>query len=312
MYGQKKTLNVTNGSWNMRDIKFNTPGQLKKWSYIAIQDRPINNFAATATATVQDFRKAFISNGVGMTNEAFLAGRVCNMQYPTDPSLEEMIKGAATHNISLLLIILPGEQKTDSFNQTVYSHIKTLGDIKYGIHTICVIGNKFFKGDPQYFGNVALKLNLKLGGNNQYVEPARLSFISEDKTMIVGMDVTHPSPGSRDNAPSVAGMVASTDKNLGQWPGTLRTQRSRQEEVSDLKVMLMTHLDHWIKIGKHSQLPENILVYRDGVSEGQYDMVLTKEVQQLREACKAKYTPAQVRLSPYRHVHLASQGCPIS
>ena len=36
-------------------------------------------------------------------------------------------------------------------------------------------------------------------------------------------------------------------------------------------------------------LPQNILIYRDGVSEGQYNIVLTKELQSIKEACKAVY-----------------------
>jgi hypothetical protein len=35
--------------------------------------------------------------------------------------------------------------------------------------------------------------------------------------------------------------------------------------------------------------PENILIYRDGVSEGQYEIVLNQELPLLRQACKELY-----------------------
>lgn len=276
----------------MANIKFNSGGKMRKWSYLALRDssaRPTYTLPQ-AKASVASFTNALRDNGVDMRQQSFAPGEEVVMQYSEDPTLEQMFRRAHGAQFDLLLIILPGTQKTDQFNQSVYSYIKTLGDTKYGIHTICVIGTKFVADSPQYFGNVALKFNLKLGGNNQSVEQKCLSFITEDKTMIVGLDVTHPSPGSSESAPSVAGMVASTDKHLGQWPATLRTQTSRQEMVDDLTEMLKTHLDHWLRIGKHSQLPENILVYRDGVSEGQYDDVLKKELPLLRAACQAKYS----------------------
>lgn len=211
------------------------------------------------------------------------------MNSHSDLALDEMFKRAAT-KLDLLLVILPGRDKSD--NTELYSYIKTLGDTKYGIHTICVVGSKFTggRGEDQYFANVALKFNLKLGGNNQMVEPSRLSFLNEDKTMVVGIDVTHPSPGSSSNAPSVAGLVASTDKHLGQWPGSLSIQsEARQEMVSDLTSMLKTALDNWRNLGKHASLPENILVYRDGVSEGQYQTVYDEEIPRLRKAFAEKY-----------------------
>ena len=76
-----------------------------------------------------------------------------------------------------------------------------------------------------------------------------------------------------EDALSVAAMVASVDGTLSQWPATLRVQTARQEKVNDLSPMLKRHLDIWKNQNK-SALPENILVYRDGVSEGQYSMIM--------------------------------------
>lgn len=49
--------------------------------------------------------------------------------------------------------------------------------------------------------------------------------------------------------------------------------------------MLKSRLQLWKTKGRHAALPENILVYRDGVSEGQYDLVLKHEFPMLRAAC---------------------------
>jgi len=154
---------------------------------------------------------------------------------------------------------------------------------------------EFAEAKPQYFGNVALKFNLKLGGINLLVDPKGLGIINEDKTIVVGIDVTHPSPGSASNAPSVAAMVASVDKFLGQWPADLRVQESRKEMVSELDSMLKSRLRLWKTQGKHNAFPDNILVYRDGVSEGQYATVINTELPLLREAYRELYPASDTK-----------------
>lgn len=42
-------------------------------------------------------------------------------------------------------------------------------------------------------------------------------------------------------------------------------------------------------MANENKLPENIVVYRDGVSEGQYDTVINKELPLLQKACRATY-----------------------
>lgn len=188
----------------------------------------------------------------------------------------------------LLIVVLP------AVDTALYKRIKLVGDVEVGVHTVCVVFQNFMKErNDQYLANVGLKINLKLGGVNQVAEPKGTKLIQEDKTMVVGIDVTHPAPGSPDSAPSVAGMVASVDKSLGQWPADLRIQASRQEMVADLDSMLKSRLQLWKQKGKHASLPENILVYRDGVSEGQYATVLNDELPLLRKACNETYSATE-------------------
>lgn len=92
------------------------------------------------------------------------------------------------------------------------------------------------KVQPQYLATNAKKINLKLGGINQLVHSPRLGTINEGKMMIVGIDVTHPSPSPASSAPSVAGMVASVNRWPGQWP------RVTKEIVSELESMLNPRL----------------------------------------------------------------------
>lgn len=292
VYRNNSSLTVIGGSWNMRDVKLAKSGSLTRWSWLLLQDgKPsMGCDIKNVTDTVRSFHAAM--GRTGLTAEPPTVGQEILLTPRKDQQLDEVFKRIANANIELLLIILPHD------NSDLYNLIKTLGETKYGIRTQCVIGSKFTnqRGQPMYFANVALKVNLKVGGHNHMVEKDRLSFIEEDKTMLVGIDVTHPSPGSSDRAPSVAAMVASIDKNLGQWPGVLSIQdQARKEMVSDIKAMLKSRLNVWKSMGRHASLPENLLVYRDGVSEGQYQLVLDNELTEMRAACQEMYPAADTK-----------------
>ncbi|KAF4944941.1 hypothetical protein FGADI_12323 [Fusarium gaditjirri] len=257
-----KAADLCFGSWNMSDIRFNIGASLAKWSYLMISIPGIRDSfdQQSSRAVMNEFHAALQKIGVDAAQP--FPGQRLQLQHPDDPALDSTLQRAAGA-LHLLFITLPGA------NIPLYKRIKTIADKNYGIHTICSVGSKLAKdrGREQYMANVALKFNLKLGG----------------------IDVTHPSPGSSSNAPSVSAMVASIDKFLGQWPATLRIQRARQENVDDLTEMLKSRPGLWKTKGKHTALAENILIYRDGVSEGQYDMILSQELPQLRRACEQMY-----------------------
>jgi eukaryotic translation initiation factor 2C len=111
--------------------------------------------------------------------------------------------------------------------------------------------------------------------------------------MVIGLDVTHPSPGSSDTAPSVAALVSSVDKYMAQFPAQIRVQAARQERIDSLGILLKSALDRWKLHNK--QYPENILVCRDGVSEGQYAMVRDNELKDLRDMARTVYSPEQTK-----------------
>lgn len=106
--------------------------------------------------------------------------------------------------------------------------------------------------------------------------------------MLVGMDVTHPSPGSIPEAPSIAGVVASVDGRFGQWPASMRAQTGRQEMIDKLDEMFGERLDVWRRLNQGA-LPQRVIIYRDGVSEGQYQTLLQKELPQVQKACEKRY-----------------------
>ncbi len=304
-YGANKTVHSANGSWNLANkVPFHKGSKVGKWTYMWIRNqrknpRDFEDFenASTLLKAVEKLIGFLKDSGVSLTKENLLTKRpiVDIVDHPDAAahnnglvlkSLQGICGGVSNRDMpQFILIVLP-------YNDAgLYGTIKTYCDITAGIHTVCVVGSKFAKEQFSYIANVAMKVNLKTGGINQVLDGSKLGIINDGKTMVVGIDVTHPSPLSEDQAPSVAGVVASVDKYLAQWPCALRHQEGRTEMVADLEEMFKSRLLLWRTLNK--VLPQNILVYRDGVSEGQYQIVLEEELPLLRNACVKLYPPKE-------------------
>jgi eukaryotic translation initiation factor 2C len=287
-YKDGQTAKTSAGSWNMNEVELSTRSRLVSWTYLLLA--PQNS--QIAWGSEQEFRStlgAFQSKlrRVGLDVADYTPGlrynfNPANVEAEIDATIHRFVSNPTRPAPQLLLVIIP------YVDSSIYNRVKFACDVKEGLLNVCTFGPKFAKANDQYFANVALKFNLKLGGRNQYLDNVKLGIISEGKTMVVGIDVTHPSPGSASNAPSVAGIVASVDQWLGQWPADLQIQQAQQEMVSGLDGLLKSRLRLWAKKNK-GHLPENILIYRDGVSEGQYEIVLDQELPLLRKACKESY-----------------------
>lgn len=88
--------------------------------------------------------------------------------------------------------------------------------------------------------------------------------------------------------PSIAGVVASIDGQFAQWPASIVLQQSKKEMVTCLEKMMIERLELWAKKnGGH--LPTKIVIYRDGVGEGQYQMILVQELPPIQNAIGKVY-----------------------
>lgn len=178
-------------------------------------------------------------------------------------------------------------------NIPIYNAVKRLADVEFGFHTVCMAREVLTKDKVTYYANVGLKVNLKFGGINHKLH-VDLPVLKEGKTMVVGYDVIHPTGlgGSNKELPSQVGMVASVDADLGQWPTTSWNQKGGQEMLDNsLYAAFRGRLALWRLRNKNTknELPENVLFFRDGVSESQYGQVIREELPHIRRACEDEY-----------------------
>ncbi|KAI0818690.1 Piwi domain-containing protein [Irpex lacteus] len=100
--------------------------------------------------------------------------------------------------------------------------------------------------------------------------------------MVVGCDISHPAPGVR-NRPSIASLVASIDSVCTRYTAHVRCQEPRQEVIEDLKGMLGDAITDF-RGRFNGNVPKRIIIFRDGVSEGEYQRVLDNEINKQVEA----------------------------
>ncbi|KAG1734938.1 ribonuclease H-like domain-containing protein [Suillus paluster] len=226
-YKAGKPPNVNNGSWNILDVKFHVGGAIKTWWVLVIRDGR-NVFNGPNDPSLVGIWRGFGEKcrNSGMTLGSTPVMLAQELVPPNrDPSRQQAL-ASIRQNIKQHI----SEKGKPTFILVILSHPGQL-HLPWRPHPH-MLTDKVLR-DPnkqdQYFSNVALKLNTKLGGTNHMLDPDSLKWLTKAKTMVVGMDVTHPGPGSAEGTPSIAAVVASVDSSFVQFPASLKCQETKKE-----------------------------------------------------------------------------------
>lgn len=271
----------------MAKKKFHQGGKLSDWTFLVINIRHRRTLDSDIGSTARTFRGYLQGYGVNASDpkpvrSVEISSLSRDSWRDTDQRMDQAFQSAQKAGNKALLVVIP------EANEYLYARIKFYCDVKYGLINFIVTGAKMKNIDLGTIANIILKVNLKVGGINWKLQGT--SGIIDDNTMVVGLDVTHPSPGSMKDAPSIAGIVASINKDLGQWPGDIMIQEKRQEMIKDLAQLMIARLQRWQKANSN-RLPTKIIIYRDGVSEGQFKTVNETEYPAMVEAFGKFYGP---------------------
>ncbi|XP_073468568.1 piwi-like protein 1 [Aquarana catesbeiana] len=164
-----------------------------------------------------------------------------------------------------------------SINKMKYDAIKKYLCLDVPIPSQCVVSRTLSK--PQTLMSVctkiALQMNCKLGGELWSVE------IPVERMMVIGIDIYHDTVAGKR---SIAGFVASMNKGMTRWFSRCVVQDKKQEIVDGLKVCMQGALHAWFKC--NGFLPNRILIYRDGVGDGQLKTLVSYEVPQIMDCTR--------------------------
>uniref|UniRef100_A0A0D9VJC7 Piwi domain-containing protein n=2 Tax=Leersia perrieri TaxID=77586 RepID=A0A0D9VJC7_9ORYZ len=302
--GREKDVLPRIGQWNMMNKKMVNGGRVNNWTCINfsrhVQDNAARSFCRELANMCQISGMDFSIEPVlpPVTARPENVERALKLRYQDAMNILKPQGG----ELDLLIAILPDN------NGSLYGDLKRICETDLGLVSQCCLTKHVFKMSKQYLANVALKINVKVGGRNTVLVDAltrRIPLVSDRPTIIFGADVTHPHPGE-DSSPSIAAVVASQDwPEVTKYAGLVSAQAHRQELIQDLFKVWKDPQRGTISGGMIRELlisfkratgqkPQRIIFYRDGVSEGQFYQVLFYELDAIRKACaslEADYQP---------------------
>uniref|UniRef100_A0A8C5ENS3 Piwi-like protein 2 n=1 Tax=Gouania willdenowi TaxID=441366 RepID=A0A8C5ENS3_GOUWI len=174
--------------------------------------------------------------------------------------------------LQLVVCILVGNR------EDLYSAIKKLCCVKNPIPSQAINVRTISK--PQRLKSIAqkilLQINSKLGGELWTVN------IPLKSLMVIGVDVHHNSAKSHQ---SVMGFVASVNGSMTRWYSRVTFQIPTEELISGFGLCFKSALQKYHEVNHN--LPDKIVVYRDGVAESQLKMVEQYEIPQLIKSFEA-------------------------
>ncbi|KAL9247932.1 hypothetical protein vseg_021308 [Gypsophila vaccaria] len=279
------------GRWNFNNKTLYEGNSLERWVIVNFSARVNINTLRRDLVKCGQRKGMRVSDPLDTVFEEGPQDRRSPAHIRVDTMLNK-IKSKLPGPPQLLLCILPERKNSDIYGPWKR---KCLADI--GVATQCIAPTKL---NDQYLTNVLLKINAKLGGLNSMlaIEHAKsIPLVSGVPTLIIGMDVSHGSPGRADT-PSIAAVVSSRGwPSISRYRAAVRTQSPKVEIIDGLfrpvpgsttdedEGMIRESLvDFFVSSGKRK--PEHIIIFRDGVSESQFSQVLNKELDQIVQACK--------------------------
>ncbi|KAH7092064.1 ribonuclease H-like domain-containing protein [Paraphoma chrysanthemicola] len=261
--------NATSDRWNLSGNKFKQgTTQAVRWKL----SRGDGVTSQAVTQFIRHFNEQMVATGVCPPGLAMHIGGTAKSLPGTLNHIEERLKSALKeiHNDGVL-----DENKTPDIvvlllsnkSQSTYSSFKWLADKLYCFQAICATERNFRPGPKfggwnddksmqQYMANVAMKANLKVAGLNHTALGVE-DWLSN--TLVLGSDLTHPGNGAVDNCPSTSALM-----------------------IVHLCNAFKRALSMWAK--KNNGWPKNILYYRDGVAESQYEELRRDELSLIRQA----------------------------
>eukprot|EP00249_Psilotum_nudum_P010610 c22645_g1_i2 orf=439-2946(-) len=262
------------GRWNLNNKIMRKPAEIKLWAVASFCSFLNQGKVEYLSFSLQECCRA---KGMVMADVHSFHIEDRNMQMCPNPTERvEFMLGKMQKSLpgrpDLIFCILP--EKTSN----LYAPLKRACQAMLGVISQCIVPPA--KPNDQYFTNVALKINVKCGGYNSVLN-SWIPRVSKIPTIIFGIDVSR---GVGDSfGTSIAAVVASTDPHYARYAARVKIQTGRNDIVQGLhdeekeQGMIWQLLMHFYRVNANLQ-PQQIIIYRDGVSESQFEHILQEEL----------------------------------
>ncbi|KAK9504298.1 hypothetical protein O3M35_010663 [Rhynocoris fuscipes] len=169
-----------------------------------------------------------------------------------------------------------------------YDAIKKKCYVERGIPSQVVLAKNLNpRGAMSVATKIAIQINCKLGG-----APWAVQIPFKKPVMIVGFDV------SRDTfvkGRTYGAVVISLDEYYSRYYSSVSVHSSGEELSNDISINLVKAIVHYKQL--HGFIPPKIIIYRDGVGDGNIHYVLEHEVKNIEQKLRDVYLGEQIQLA---------------
>ncbi|GAB2246018.1 hypothetical protein Droror1_Dr00001511 [Drosera rotundifolia] len=274
-----------NGRWSFNNKQFLLPVKVERWAIVNFSARCDTSHLSRELISCGRSKGVLIERPYALVEEDPKM-KTSGPLKRVDEMLEKL-QDKLPDEPEFILCVLPERKRCE-----LYGPWKMRTLCKFGVTTQCASPVKITN---QYLDNLLLKINSKLGGVNSLLAAEQVSCIPPIKdipTMILGMDVSHGCPGLSD-IPSIAAVVGSLSwPSISRYRAAVRSQSPKAEIIDCLFKPLADGNDDGIMrellcdfcATSKGLKPKQIIIFRDGIGESQFDHVLDIELKQIKQA----------------------------
>ena len=163
-------------------------------------------------------------------------------------------------------------------NKVIYDAVKKTATAEMGL-TTQVVTSKLLMDDRKARSaatKIAIQIAAKVGGEPWWVD------IPLKGTMVCGYDTHHD---TTKRGRSFGAFLASLNDRFSKWFSKADAHDKLDEVSTQVAVNMIEALETYRKV--NDRLPERVLIYRDGVSEGMIEHVYKNELKNIKERVEA-------------------------
>jgi len=209
-------------------------------------------------------------------------GRPKEFGYRTPSDVNQALSKIKALNgkADMIIVILRNQDKT------LYDHVKKECCVEMGVPSQCLLMKHFRnpKGLLSVITKIALQMGVKMGGAGWSIK-----FPAPQTYMIVGMDTYHDS--ARKGYSCVA-VVASLNNSLSKYTWATAMVPHKQEVNTVIKEQFNKLIKQFVRL--NNATPTKIVIFRDGVGEGQVPTIMEHEFTQIQASIDERAAGAQM------------------
>lgn len=295
-----KPIRPQNGEYQTRGLRFVKPAVINRWALVFICDRHTNKNKLTPEKFIELYTRAAIQRGININ------GKNCLVKMLDDVSpieLRKFVKYLNENQCDHCIFVLANNIPENFYRTLLYYEASNHGPkctrlscIKLENYIRKILEDRF--GGEMFLSNIILKYNTKLGGINYVLDYDRNRRYLQDGYIFISVDVCHPAPGDKliQSVAAVVGLWDVCNQNMSTCTRLVVQQKMNEKSSTIERVIDIGRLFREVVQSyktKKSKLPSNIVIMRDGVSEGQFDMVSEYEIKQIKQALYPMYQTTQ-------------------